>query len=173
MRVVMLLFWWLVILALTASPNAVRAALPTPKSPWPEQVQGFGRTTEAAQKDAVGQALKEVGEYLKQLDPPLMHWQPSEEYLRRKILAGPGRAGADIDIPGLGAARTWTVNLAAPDLETWTRFNREAEATARYGDRLSRGEDRLRIAARVLAAALTVLVGGMVYGRFRNRANNI
>ena len=133
--------------------QAEPAALDGP--PWPREVQGMGLTIHFAKKDALHQAEREVLRFLQQQDFPIQAWRPTEEFLRKNLLDGPGRLGADLTLPDVGLVRTWHYQVRLPDLQMIGRLAQEAR-------REERAAARQYLAARIMVgvAAALVLIWG-------------
>jgi hypothetical protein len=75
----------LVVVARLAGPAAARADDAPPARPeWPAEVRGEGRNPEAATNAALTRAKDAVWQYLV-VNYPDISWQPTTEYLRRRL----------------------------------------------------------------------------------------
>jgi hypothetical protein len=158
MRLTMAIWWSLALVwLLTCRAGGSEPAPNDP--PAPEEVKGFGPTHEVAREDALRQAVKRLREHLRRHEPPLLHWQPSEEFVQKQLLEGPGRPGKDDEpIPGIGPSKTWMVTLRFPHDMTLVNWDRQAE-------RQERAEERLSHALHLVSALFLVLLVGVGYVR--------
>src|SRR5687767_14136198 len=114
MRLTMAIWWSLGLIWLVTS-QAVTAE-PALEGPlFREEVAGAGLTVEAAKQNAVRAAVAKLEEHLRQREPPLVHWQPSEAFVQQHLLDGAGEEGTDIALDKINEkAKSWVVTLKVP-----------------------------------------------------------
>jgi len=140
MRLTMAIWWSLGLIWLVTS-QAVTAEPALGEAGLRQEVTGAGLTVEAAKQNAVRAALDKLHEHLRQHEPPLVHWRPSEAFVQQHLLDGPGKDGKDITLDKLDEqAKTWVVTLKVPNdttLVAWDRAARRRElAELRLGQAL-------------------------------------
>src|SRR5207245_75296 len=104
--------WTLPLLGLlAAATTCLRADARSPKAGagWPHEVEGLGQTYEAARENALDQAQQQIVAFLRKQKPPLRHWEPTRDYIRKHFLQGQGKPGEDlaIDAEDLKVAKSW------------------------------------------------------------------
>ncbi len=150
------------ILVLTGSPAARGgdgdgAFGPEEKGAWPPDVRGFGVTVEDAKNDAIHHLINETVAYLGRQKPPLVAWRPTIDFVKNKILEGPGRPGPDFVSDNV-KSKTWVYPIKKLDLVMIAALDREAQ-------RLARSQERIYLAVEVLG--LLALGGGLFLGYVR------
>src|SRR4051794_23120725 len=97
MRVALAIFWFLLALALSTADAGSEVSVPVARTPdWPASVRGFGTSEEIARQDAVRETALLIEAYLRGLQPPLVDWKPSEEFVRKSVVQGKGHPGPDV-----------------------------------------------------------------------------
>ncbi len=171
LRVILALWWGLVIYWLLgaglkaqsqADPSQQRSAAVAPFD-WPRQVQGFGLDTASARKDALQQAQKALGDFLRHHH--LACFQPTLAYLEASLIEGPGQQGPEIPLEKLGVAKTWIFQLKNPNLAELRRLDRLVEKQREQELHQARTEERLWLLRWLLAAVVVLLAG--VFGYIR------
>jgi hypothetical protein len=120
-----------------------------------------------AQRHAKREAIAQVSSFLKNQEPPIRHWKPSEHYLEGHLLDGPGRPGADVPLDNLGTGRSWELSLRAPDLAEFLRLDRLAQQRHEREVRGALRHSRLPLAAWLFGFVLTALLTITSYVRLR------
>ena len=69
---------------------------------------------ELARKDAVKETVRRLAEYMRDLDPPLVEWRPTEEFVEKYLLDGAG-TGEPEKIAGIDTF-SWTLKLKRPNM---------------------------------------------------------
>jgi len=149
--------WIIMVLALW--PGFAAGAEPV----WPEVVQGHHLTPQLAEKYALTEAVHQVSNYLQQLEPPLLEWKPTEEYVKEKLLKGRGAPGPDMSIDAAQPAKTWIIKLKPPDLTEFRRLNQEALELRWQKERTIQAQDRLTVAGWGFLAVTTLLAAAASY----------
>lgn len=134
--------FWLSLLALTLLVRPV-SAQDDPAAPGEtRQITGLGLTVELAKKDALDQAYKaalKVAAHVHRRHPSLADWEPSLAFVENTWIKGPGELGKEVvvDEKQKVIAKSWTLTLKPPDLDSLTTL-------ARVEQRLHRSDERLR-----------------------------
>ncbi|GEM_PF-6170461 len=119
------------------------------------EVKGYGATVEAAQKDALREAVAKLQAELRQ--EQIDHWQPTEAVVQRHLLDGTGHADADLIIDQMSLSKTWVLTVKIPASDALQSMDRQAV-------RREVAEVRMGTAIRIVAALallLAVTVGGI------------
>jgi hypothetical protein len=153
LRLTMALWWSLALVWLIAGP--LDADAPNGAPLLRREVKGYGQTVDAAKKNALREAVSELGQYLRTRRPPLVHWQPTEPFVEQHLLDGPGHADADVQLDDLGPAKSWVVQLKMPGDTTLVHWDRQAERQERAEQRLG----QTLSAVVTLCLMLTLVVG--------------
>jgi hypothetical protein len=157
MRLTMSIWWSLAVLWLVTSQGATAEPAPDAE-PLREEVKGLGLTQELAKQDAVRAARERLQELLRQHEPPLVHWQPSDAFVEKHLIKGAGRPGAQGEFEKIGPTKSWVVTLEVPGDMTLVSWDRAAERDALAEQRLSR-------ALHVVAGLFVLLSVGVGYVR--------
>ena len=116
----------------------------------------------------MAEAVRQVTEYLRQVQPPLLEWKPDEKYLAEKLLNGPGSPGPDVNIDNPQKAKSWVLRLKSPGsggVQQAQPTGTRRIACGPSGSQLS--QERLHVTAWVLLGVLVVLATGSIYARLR------
>lgn len=175
MRVILAGFWGLVIFWLLATDagaqpgrKAVIKARDTQKvrtGTLPIEVKGYGLTVDKAKADALEQARRELVKHLRGLEPPVRWWTPSVGFVQKYLLQGEGQPGPDVEVENVGPTKTWLLKVVPPDGATMQRLDRQAREEAEREERAGRMEERMGLAAKVMAALVALLA--LAYGYIR------
>jgi hypothetical protein len=136
---------------------------------WPGTAPGYGATPEAAKKHALSEAARLVTEYVQQLDPPLLDWQVSDEFVEKNLLAGEGSQGPDVNIGEHNKVKSWILKLKAPNLEQFTRLDRQAIGARLLQERQAVARGRLLAAGSVFGGLAALLALMMAYCHLAER----
>ena len=173
MRVVMTFWWglltlWLLTTDLEAQSPSRNGKVPSKKNLTvePLTVTGYGLDVEAAKRHAVKEARKELKNYLEARDASLAYWVPSESYIQKNLLNGPGEQGEDFQVRDDELAKTWVLRVKAPNMSEAQRLNAAAKQQALV-------MPRLHILAKALAAVVVFLLALVGYLRLEEKTRGI
>jgi hypothetical protein len=151
--------------------KARKAGKPAPEAAWQADCKGFGRTQAEAVENALLKAAGELKKHLAQRDPPVLWLAPTDQ-LRRYLEAGESRRLADQEVgnPEVGATiptQGWSVQvtLTPEKFRDLTAAARRQPVELEQQRRDARAEERLGMAARVLAVLVALLAAVAVYIR--------
>jgi hypothetical protein len=162
--------WCLVVLFLVATCLAARSgarkssapAPPAAEASWPLEVQGFGRTVDAAKNDAAKYLVAKMTALLAEQRPPLASWRPSIEFVKRQVIQGEGMPGEDVELENVGRAKSWLYPVKALDWALLTGLDQEAQ-------RGHRRQERINLATRLFAGLTLLLALAAFYFRVGRR----
>ena len=166
MRLVLAIFWCLLALSLATAGADSEVSVPVARTPdWPTSVRGFGTKEETARKDALRETALQIEAYLRGLQPPLLDWKPSEDFVHKNLVQGKGYVGPDVKLPDGLDGKTWILTLKRPDLSEFTRLNHQALLARQSQERQALSEHRLLLAGRVFALVLVAQAVVFCYHR--------
>lgn len=140
-----------------AASDAQPKAL-APPDRLPREAIGRGENVDSAKKAAVGMALKELNDAMS-----LQYFVLSEDYLREHVLAGPGKAGKDIEMKineEMHTFKAWVLTFK-PQSEWWSDISRRDLAEQRK----VRAAERQTVTSRIMVGVAFVLLAGFGYVR--------
>jgi hypothetical protein len=137
---------------LQAAPS--NSLLETAISKWPTEITGYGKKTlDKAKSDGIEEIIKRINAVLRAQNPPLLTWHPDEDYVKRHVLNGEGKAGEE-EVTDAGGEtiryKTWVYAVRPLDLVELAALDREAQ-------RLARRQERVVLGLEVFAGSILVL----------------
>jgi hypothetical protein len=136
---------------------------------WPSTVQGYGLSVDGAKKHAVTEAVRQIQEYARKSEPPLEHWQVTEEYVEKNVLLGPGEPGPDVTIGDTEKGKSWILRLKAPNAAEFAVLERQAIGAHQLAARQVVSADRLFLTGWIFGGALALLGLTMAYVHLAER----
>jgi hypothetical protein len=149
-----LVLFWLCTNSLAAQPGKSNSVPLSQQRPtWSGQVQGYGLTIEDAKNDALKHLVEQMAAALRHRDPPLFAWEPTMDYVKRRVVKNKGKPGPDFMVENVGLTKTWIYVVKPLDWPTLTALDQDAQ-------RAQRRPERVILAAQLFGAftlALAVL----------------
>lgn len=163
--------WFTVIFVLVVLLTSCAVASAANTS-WPGTVKGYGLTAEMARKDAVKEAVRQVKEYIRQLSPPLEHWQVTEEFVENNLVAtgGPGPDWMINEQEKEKKGKSWILQMKQPDLELFARLDRQAFGAKQQVERQVISQDRLQLTGWIFGGVLALLLLVMAFLQLKDNS---
>ena len=156
-----LIIFWILTTDLGAQSRPARQLFTPKTSTWPEEVVAFGTSPDKARNNAGKQVQKMLRDYV-----PLKSWTPTEDYIRKNLVAGPGREKKSEemnpeemsfkkDLEKLEqTVYAWILPLKTPEFDNLRRLDRRHQEQQ---DRAARSESRLILLGKIHLGLILLL----------------